>query len=100
MAKPIIWSFRAQQDRKAILEYWIMHNQSNLYSKKLNQIFEDTAELVSRHPNIGKKTDVPEVRIKIIKDYYFTYREDVSHIEILTIWDSRRNPKQFIKTVS
>lgn len=93
MAKQVIWSKLAQQDRKLILEYWIDHTKSNTYSKRLNQIFENTADLISKHPKIGKKTEKQDVRIKIIKDYYFTYRETENRIEILTIWDSRQDPE-------
>jgi hypothetical protein len=73
MAKQIIWSRLAHLDRFQILEYWIDRNKSNIYSKRLNQIFESTADLISKHRKIGKKTDVKNVRIKIIKDYFFTY---------------------------
>jgi len=44
-------------------------------SIKRNQIFEDTAEILSKHPKIGKETGVQNGRIKIVKDYFFTYRE-------------------------
>jgi toxin YoeB len=99
MVKQIIWSRLAHLDRFHILEYWIDRNKSNVYSKKLNQIFEDTASLISKHPKIGKKTDVPNVRIKIVKDYFFTYRETELSIEILTIWDSRQDPSKFIRII-
>lgn len=95
MAKQIIWSKLAQQDRTSILEYWINHTQSYAYSKRLNQLFENTAELISKYPKIGKKTEIQDVRIKIVKDYYFTYRETETKIEILTIWDSRQDPESF-----
>jgi plasmid stabilization system protein ParE len=99
MVKQIIWSSLAHLDRFQILEYWINRNKSNGYSKRLNQIFEDTVDLISRHPKIGKETDVPNVRIKIVQDYYFTYRETETTIEILTIWDSRQNPIKFDKII-
>ena len=95
MVKQIIWSFLAQEDRKAILEYWINRNKSVTYSKRLNQIFEDTAELLSKHPKIGKKTEYPDIRIKIVKNYFVTYRETETTIEILTIWDCRQDPEKF-----
>lgn len=34
MARQVVWAARAQRDRKEILKYWILRNQSNLYSKK------------------------------------------------------------------
>ena len=99
MVKRIIWSKLAHLDRFQILEYWIDRNKSNVYSKRLNQIFEDTADLISKHPKIGKETDVPNVRIRIMKDYFFTYRETETTIEILTIWDSRQDPSEFERII-
>jgi plasmid stabilization system protein ParE len=92
MVKQIIWSKLAHRDRRYILQYWIDRNKSIKYSIRLNQIFIDTADLLSKHPKIGKKTEYPDIRIKIIKDYFLTYRETDATIEILTIWDSRQDP--------
>jgi plasmid stabilization system protein ParE len=99
MVKQIIWSRLAHLDRFKILEYWIDRNKSNIYSKRLNQIFEGTADLISKHRKMGKETDVKNVRIKIIKDYFFTYRETETTIEILTIWDSRQDPSKFERII-
>lgn len=95
MAKQIIWSKLAHQDRKLILDYWIKRNKSDVYSKRLNQIFENTVDLISKHPKIGKKTEIHDIRIKIVKDYFLTYRETETNIEILTIWDYRQDPADF-----
>jgi len=99
MVKQIIWSILAQEDRKSILEYWINRNKSKVYSKKLNRLFEETAELLSKHPKIGKKTTHKDIRIKIVKDYYLTYRETDTSIEILTIWDCRQDPEKFERII-
>lgn len=99
MAKQIIWSRLAHSDRIQILEYWIDRNKSNVYSKRLNRIFEDIADLISKHRKMGKETDVKNVRIKIIKNYFFTYRETETTIEILTIWDSRQDPSKFERII-
>ena len=99
MVKQIIWSRLAHLNRFQILDYWIKRNKSATYSKKLNQIFEDTADLLCRHSKLGKETDVPDVRIKIVRDYFFTYRETVSSIEILTIWDSSQDPSKFDRII-
>lgn len=99
MVKQIIWSRFAQNDRLCILDYWIKRNKSNTYSKRLNQIFENTAELISKYPKIGKQTELPDIRYKIVKDYLFTYRETKDHIEILIIWDSRQDPDKFDRII-
>jgi len=50
--KEIIWSLRAQQDRLEILEYWINHNKSTLYSEKLHKLFNEATKLISEQPNL------------------------------------------------
>jgi len=100
MAKQIIWSELAHQDRIRILEYWIERTKSNNYSKKLNKLFEHTAELISKYPNLGMSTELKNIKYKIVRDYYFTYRETKSRIEILTIWDSRQDPEKFDGIIS
>lgn len=90
--KEIVWSVRAQQDRLEILEYWINRNKSKSYSEKLYHLFKESVQLIAEHPEIGKPTDLTDVRIKVIRDYFLIYEDRVDRIEILTIWDSRRNP--------
>jgi plasmid stabilization system protein ParE len=36
MVEKIIWSLKAQEDRKQILNYWINRNKSTYYRVKLN----------------------------------------------------------------
>ena len=93
MAKQITWTKRAQNDRKQILQYWRVHNQSNAYSRKLNELIRKAIKLVAAHPHIGRNTDIENVRIKLVRDYLIFYREGEDHIFILSIWDARRNPE-------
>lgn len=94
MAPRIIWSQKAQADRKAIFKYWNKRNKSNNYSKKLNTLFKVAIKLISEYPEIGKPTDVKDVRIKIVRDYLIIYEINGNEqIIILTLWDSRQNPK-------
>lgn len=69
MVKQVVWSQRAHKDRNNILDYWRKRNQSNAYSKKLNQLFKDSIQLIRDFPHIGKLTDEPNTRIKIVRDY-------------------------------
>lgn len=70
MAKNVIWSLRAQDDRKYILSYWIKRNKSKTYAQKLNQQFKEACRLLPAFPKIGKLTDEEHVRIKIVRDYF------------------------------
>ena len=92
MAKQIVWSQRAQRDRKEILEYWRVRNKSNTYSKKLNRLFKESIKIITDFSEIGKPTDQANTRIKIVKDYLIIYEETETQILILTIWDSRQDP--------
>ena len=98
MAKQIIWSRRAQTDRKEILKYWNKRNKSNIYSKKLNGLFIEVVRLISQYPEIGKLTDDKKARIKIVRDYLIIYEvDDKDRLLILTVWDSRQNPQRLKK---
>jgi toxin YoeB len=94
MAKQIIWSIGADNDRIKIFEYWNNRNKSSSFSKKLNTLFNSPVELIANHSSIGKPTELQNVKIKIVKDYLIIYEDTPELIIILTIWDSRRNPEQ------
>ncbi|SKB59804.1 toxin YoeB [Salegentibacter holothuriorum] len=97
MAKKVIWSLRAQNDRKEILEYWIKRNKSKVYSRKLAKLFRQAEKLITNYPEIGKPTDSKNVRIKVVRDYLLIYEIKKNQIFILTIWDSRQNPEKLEK---
>ena len=96
MATKVVWSVRAQRERFEILEYWVNRNKSKTYSRKLYQLFRIGMKKVAEMPESQIPTEYQDVRIKIIKDYLIYYHiSDSKTIEVLTIWDSRRNPKKF-----
>jgi addiction module RelE/StbE family toxin len=92
MAWKIIWSPRAQTDRRAIFTYWNNRNKSTSYSKRLNTLFKEAVALIGQHPEIGKPTDLERTRAKIVRDYLIIYEIKDTQIQILTIWDTRQDP--------
>jgi plasmid stabilization system protein ParE len=98
-AKKVIWSIRAQQDRIAILEYWINRNKSKTYSQKLYHLFNQAVDLIAEHPHIGRPTSFQNVKFKVVRKYQIFYEELQDRIEILLIWDSRRNPETLEKII-
>jgi plasmid stabilization system protein ParE len=90
MAKEIIWSDQALNDRKRILNYWILKNQSSLYSIRLDQVFREAVKLISEYPVIGKPTDLVNIRAKKVRDYFIFFRENENQIHILCIWDTSK----------
>jgi plasmid stabilization system protein ParE len=97
MAKQVIWSLRAQQDRKEILNYWRLRTKSSAYSQKLNELFKESVKFIADFPQIGKPTNDNNARVKIVRDYLIIYEESATQISILTIWDSRQNPDKLKK---
>lgn len=91
--RKIIWTFKANQERKDILEYWILRNKSKTFSLKLNKLILYNIGLVAEHPTIGRKTNVQNVRVKIVRDYLIFYEFSDSELIILSVWDGRRNDK-------
>ncbi len=92
-SREIRWTIRAIQDKLAIYEYWTNRNKSILYAKKLENLFNEAVKVAAIYPTAGIKTAMTDVRIQIIKDYKIVYRIKEDLIEILTIWDTRQNPK-------
>ena len=100
MVKQIIWSIRAQTNRKEIFKYWNKKNKSNNYSKKLNELFKEAIRLIFEYPEIGKPTNDKNARIKIVRDYLIIYEiDDKDRLLILTIWDSRQSPKKLERII-
>jgi len=100
MAKRVVWTRKARLDRFAILKYWQKRNKSKTYSKKLNKLFVQSALIISKYPEIGKRTDIENVRAKIIKEYLLFYEIAGQEIIVLTIIDGRRDPNLISKRIS
>ena len=92
MAKRVIWSIRASEDRRTILTYWNHRNQSKQYSKKLNKLFNECISLIQDFPNIGVQTDLDNVRKLNAGHYAIFYSVEPDFIAILAIWDGRQDP--------
>lgn len=91
MAKrKIVWTQKANLERKDILEYWINKNKSKTYSIKLNKLFVESLKILSEHPNIGRQTSDNNTRVRIVRDYLIFYEVTKTEIIIQSIWDGRR----------
>jgi hypothetical protein len=94
MAREVEWTETSIQDRFKIYKFWRQHNKSNLYSERLELLFKNAAQLISEFPDIGVKTNTPNVRFKVIKDYKLFYQTDGVKITILTLWYSKNDPSK------
>ena len=86
------WSKKAEFELDEILEYWNSRNGNYNYSLKLIASFNKTISTLINYPKSGKSTDRPNVRFKIVKDYFVYYTCDETTVFIVDICDMRRNP--------
>lgn len=93
-SRKIIWSIKAKNDLKKILEFYIERNGNKIYSIKLNEKMRNSIRLLVIYPDLGKKIDIENVRNLILGEYEIFYEIHSSSINILTIWDSRQNPSK------
>lgn len=91
MARQIIWTVSAQTERREILDYWVKRNKSKTYSIKLNKLIITALKEISKSPFIGRKTEIEDVRVKIVRDYLIFYEISPKKIFVLSIWDGRRD---------
>lgn len=93
MAKRVSWSFRARNDRQEILEYWHDRNGNKDYSNILAKGFRETVRYIAEHNYIGVATDENNVRLAVCEHYLIFYEITEESVEVLTVWDSRRDPQ-------
>ena len=82
MVRKIIWSPNAKVQLTDILKYWIARNKSAIYSKKLNRLFNEAINIISKNAGIGHLTSKENVRVKIVRDYLIVYEPTPDSIHI------------------
>jgi len=98
MVLQISWTLEAKNQFKEILDYWDERNGSSIYSEKLLKLVSHSIIRLQKHPEIGRITENPRIRLKIIKDYFLYYSFDDEKVIVLGIADMRRNP-DFLKSL-
>ena len=89
--KEIIWSRRAKEELKEILEYYNARNGSTKYSLKLIDETEDLLNTLSQSEFIGRLTANKKTRVVVMKVYLVFYEINENKIEILSFWDNRQD---------
>ena len=92
--RKIIWSSRAKLDLVTILDFYYKRNGTITYSVKLNTTIRSSVRLLEKHPEIGVRVDVKNMRNLIQGDLSIFYEIKSDTIEIITLWDSRQDPEK------
>ncbi len=94
MAKQtIIWSERAQQELREVLSYYANRNGNIHYSSKLLSRIKSFENLLGQNKYLGRLTENKRTRVLVMDVYLIFYEFSKHHIEILSFWDNRQNPK-------
>lgn len=88
----IIWSQHAKIKLFEILDYFAERNKSKIYSVKLYKRFSNALALIQKHPDLGKKTEIEDVRGFVVDDYILFYEKLKDKIIVHTLWNCRQNP--------
>ncbi|AZB29084.1 type II toxin-antitoxin system RelE/ParE family toxin [Chryseobacterium balustinum] len=91
--RKIVWTKKANIERKEILEYWIYKNKSARFSKKLNLLFVESLKQICIYSNIGRKTSDEKTKVIIVRNYLIFYEFNEKEIIVQSVWDGRRDTK-------
>ena len=97
MAKRVIWSNLAKDEKYDIFNYWNKRNKSKVYSKKLDRLFNEAINVIKDYSEIGRVTDFPTIRRFVVRDYLILYKVETDSIYILSIWDTRQDPEKLAR---
>lgn len=94
MAKrKVVWTSEAKLSFREILDYYIERNGNKKYSSNLTRHIKKIISYISTHSLIGRATNEAGIRVVFYSHFEIFYKISSEKIEILLIWDSRRNPK-------
>lgn len=96
----IIWTETAIMQRREILKYWTLRNQSTVYSEKLIEQIRERIELISKNPEIGKETSHLNTRQVAIGNFSIYYKAEENQLIITAFWDNRQDPKKLFKLLN
>ncbi|KEY18865.1 type II toxin-antitoxin system RelE/ParE family toxin [Kaistella antarctica] len=91
----IKWTEHAKRENADILKFWIKHNQSNVYSKKISKETTKKLSLLKKNILMGEELEEFDTvrRILILENFSLFYTIEGNIIKILSFWDNRRNPE-------
>jgi plasmid stabilization system protein ParE len=92
MARQIIWSKLAEQEKQHILEFYAVRNGNWDYSIKVNVLIEDAIDRLLLYPYYGTTTRYENVRMLVVFDFIIFHEIHLDKIMIMSIWDARQNP--------
>ncbi|MFO7673089.1 MAG: type II toxin-antitoxin system RelE/ParE family toxin [Lutibacter sp.] len=101
MAKRTVrWTRTADIQYVGILEYWVIRNKSNTYSKKLIKIVSARTKQISETPFIYKSSDFEDTSVASLGNFSIFYKVTEQEILITAFWDNRQNPIKLLQILN
>ena len=91
MVKRIVWTSKAEHLFTKILKYYAERNGSKKYSKKVNSDIKNLISLLKKHPFLGQKTELKNIRVLIKGNYKIYYQLKPKEITIHLVWETRQD---------
>lgn len=90
----IMWTKTALRSQERILKFWITHNSSDAYSKKLKKEINAKENQICKYPEMGSNSEIHNIKYVLILKYFsLFYRVKLDFVEVVAFWDNRRNPE-------
>jgi len=97
VAKTLNWSVQSQVDIDAITDFYDCRNGTPDYSNRLIREFQEKMKSVVDLPYLGQKWGKKGFRYVIVHPFQLFYRVTKTEIIVVTVWDSRRDPRALKK---
>jgi plasmid stabilization system protein ParE len=94
MAKKVVWTPEALSSFKKILEY-LKENWSKKEIDNFIKATNNTIEYISKNPKMFRSTNYKDIHEALVTPHnLLIYKIYPTKIDIITFWDTRRNPKK------
>ncbi len=97
MAKRVIWTDTAKNQRKDILEFWYNKTGNKKYSVKISKFIRKKIKHLSKFNYIGKPTDFQNIRVISDGNFSIFYKLTATKLIIASVWDNRQDPTKIKK---
>ena len=95
----VIWTNTAAKQRREVLKYWTIKNDSTLYAEKLIKLIKDRVTIISKNPQAFRSTTFQNVRVSALGHFSIYYKYTNDELIVVAFWDNRQDPKELIEKI-
>jgi plasmid stabilization system protein ParE len=89
----VYWSDTSKAQLKHVYAFWVSHNGSETYSKRLKEEAFALLEMIAKNPKAFKRLKDLDVREAPMGNFSIFYSISNGTISVVSFWDNRQNPK-------